>query len=741
MTAPRAPSVADHHPATVYWRDLPVDPGLTGVAPERPPLTRIGIGSLPRGGLWPLCLRSALPVEPAWHPRLPLVAGLVRHHRHAVVWIADYARHELTVHRRVRAALSLTARGGTPSALAWCGDGELALLTPPPPAPEPSADGWSPVAYEATGPGNVVFLPGLGELADRAAVVVSVLRPATGEVRALTGPLLVGGLTPSPGGRSLLVTYAHGADAAPPAGSPEQARDALRWACATVRADSRADAGSAAASAPERLPPGARWCRTAEDLAASARRARSGTVIRLHTEGTGAAGRAAVPEQVVRHPQDDPVAHWWLVGTATDPVTVTLHRRSVRVTSGSTTATLPLPGVRPLPGGAGPGAAVQGNLLMVACERDGRAGVLLVDWLRPAAHAVLDQGDGDDGDASPRAPLDGAWVACDGDVPHLVTLRAGAFRRHVLRGDRLEPAAPGVPDPVPATGRASGPLHAPRWRGGRRDGEPRARSGEPRSVVLPGDLPDPARLLLPAGPPARSAPEDGPPGTARLLWIGVRRAGTRPPDPRLPSSVWPDPAGADVTAPALDLPLDWPADATVPYLRRQITSAVGEALLALREESPAPGPVVLGGHSFAATVVLHALAHLPGPAGAIVHSGCYNRTLTPYGFQYERRAYWAVPDLYHAFSALHFAERLDRPVLIVHGGEDANGATPADQAVGLYRAVVATGGRARLLLLPYEGHTFRHLEALRAVAAEHRAWLRVCAAHRTDSPAKGRIHA
>jgi dipeptidyl aminopeptidase/acylaminoacyl peptidase len=80
-------------------------------------------------------------------------------------------------------------------------------------------------------------------------------------------------------------------------------------------------------------------------------------------------------------------------------------------------------------------------------------------------------------------------------------------------------------------------------------------------------------------------------------------------------------------------------------------------------------------------------------------------------------------------------------VLIVHGSEDTNGATPADQAVGLYRAIVATGGRARLLLLPYEGHTFRHRETHRAVAAEHRAWLRVCATRRSDRPAKGLTHA
>ncbi|MFG2133202.1 alpha/beta hydrolase family protein [Streptomyces sp. NPDC048751] len=725
MTAPRTPSVADHNPATLYWRDLPVDPDLGGIASERPPLTSIRIGSLRRDGVWPLDLKAALPVEPAWHPRLPLVAGLVRRRRHAVVWIADYERRELTVHTRARAALSLTAHGGTPSALAWCGDEELALLTRPP-MREPAGDGWNPAAYEATGPGNVVFLAGLDDLADRAAAAVSLLHRVTGDVRVLTDPLLVSGLTPSPSGRSLLVTHADGIDASPPRGPAGRARDALHWACTTIRTDGPADARPVPTG--ERpLPPGARWCLTADDLPASARRTPSGTAIRLHPDEGRAAGPTALHEQDVEHPQDDPVTHWWLLGTAEYPVTITLHRQSVRVTTVHSTRVLPLPGVRPLPGRAGHGAAVHEHLLSVACERADQAGVLVVDWRGPAVRAVLVD---DASDVRPPAPLDAAWVGHDGDALQLVTRHAGEFRRHVLRGDRLEPLERSVPAPVATAGRATGPLQGPN-----------RRAGAPRRLVLPGGLPDPACLLLPADAPACSSPGDGAPRAARLLWISVRRSGTRPPAPRSLPLAGLGPVGSGAVTAALDLPLDWPVDATVPYLSRQITSAVTEALLALSAESADPGPVVVGGHSFGATVALHALARLPALAGAIVHSGCYNRTLTPYGFQYEERNYWTVPDLYHAFSALHFADRLDRPVLIVHGSEDTNSATPADQAVGLYRAIVATGGMARLLLLPYEGHTFRHQETLRAVTAEHRAWLRVCAGHRSDRRAKGLTHA
>jgi dipeptidyl aminopeptidase/acylaminoacyl peptidase len=122
---------------------------------------------------------------------------------------------------------------------------------------------------------------------------------------------------------------------------------------------------------------------------------------------------------------------------------------------------------------------------------------------------------------------------------------------------------------------------------------------------------------------------------------------------------------------------------------------------------------------------LYALANVPGLTGAIAHSGCYNRTHTPFGFQYERRHYWAAPRMYHAFSAMSFADRLRAPVLLVHGLQDVNPATPADQAVQLYRAVVGTGGRARLVLLPHEEHNFRYRETHARVAEIHRDWLAV----------------
>jgi dipeptidyl aminopeptidase/acylaminoacyl peptidase len=224
-------------------------------------------------------------------------------------------------------------------------------------------------------------------------------------------------------------------------------------------------------------------------------------------------------------------------------------------------------------------------------------------------------------------------------------------------------------------------------------------------------------------------PSDGP-APATLLWI---RACRGPLDTRMPvAAPLPD---SGTAAAILDLPLHWPADATLGLLHDQIVAAVRASAEALDEDRIDGGrrlPIVVGGHSFGATLALYALAHVRGLAGAIAHSGCYNRTHTPFGFQYERRRYWDAPDVYTAFSALAFADRLAAPVLIVHGLEDANAATHPDHAADLYRAIVATGGTARLVLLPGEEHNFRYRETHARLARIQREWLQRAATAATD---------
>ncbi len=128
------------------------------------------------------------------------------------------------------------------------------------------------------------------------------------------------------------------------------------------------------------------------------------------------------------------------------------------------------------------------------------------------------------------------------------------------------------------------------------------------------------------------------------------------------------------------------------------------------------------GHSYGAFLVANLLAHTDLFAAGIAMSGAYNRTLTPFGFQTERRTLWEAPDTYLAMSPFLHADRINTPLLLVHGALDNNFGTRTEQSERLYRAIVAHSGRARLVVLPFEGHTIRARESVAHVLAESFEW-------------------
>ncbi|MEG8275808.1 S9 family peptidase [Streptomyces sp. AHA2] len=305
---------------------------------------------------------------------------------------------------------------------------------------------------------------------------------------------------------------------------------------------------------------------------------------------------------------------------------------------------------------------------------------------------------------------------------------SGRGAERVPPGSRRPLGAPGTP-PGPddrALGAPASPddraPDAPAPAGNRTPDAPAPPDGStaPRPSHSPSRITAPRPVTAPPPPPGLALTDDEDTPGPLLLWLRAQ-------EPGLGGAAAPCPGAGPVAH--LSLVPRWPADATVDTLHPQITGAVRDALDALARRRPGilDRGVVVGGHSFGASLALYALASEPRLDGAVVHSGCYNRTLTPGGFQYERRPYWQAPEIYHAFSALLFAHRLDRPVLIAHGTRDPNPATPPEQAVGLYRGIVAAGGHARLVLLPGEGHTFQYAETHRTLAREHRRWLDLCA--------------
>jgi dipeptidyl aminopeptidase/acylaminoacyl peptidase len=116
------------------------------------------------------------------------------------------------------------------------------------------------------------------------------------------------------------------------------------------------------------------------------------------------------------------------------------------------------------------------------------------------------------------------------------------------------------------------------------------------------------------------------------------------------------------------------------------------------------------------------LAHTDLFAAGIARSGAYNRSLTPFGFQTERRSYWEATDLYTKMSPFSHAHRINEPILLIHGEADNNTGTFPIQSERLFQAIKGNGGTARLVMLPHESHAYRARESVLHVAAEMLEW-------------------
>jgi dipeptidyl aminopeptidase/acylaminoacyl peptidase len=148
--------------------------------------------------------------------------------------------------------------------------------------------------------------------------------------------------------------------------------------------------------------------------------------------------------------------------------------------------------------------------------------------------------------------------------------------------------------------------------------------------------------------------------------------------------------------------------------------------------------VGVGGHSYGAFMTANLLAHSDLFRAGLARSGAYNRTLTPFGFQSERRTIWEAPGAYMKLSPFFFAHQIREPILFVHGEKDSNPGTFPMQSERMYQAVKGNGGTARLVMLPEENHGYRARESVLHVAAETIEWFdRYVKAPPTSEPTGG----
>ena len=134
--------------------------------------------------------------------------------------------------------------------------------------------------------------------------------------------------------------------------------------------------------------------------------------------------------------------------------------------------------------------------------------------------------------------------------------------------------------------------------------------------------------------------------------------------------------------------------------------------------------VGIAGHSYGAFMTANMLAHSDDFAAGIARSGAFNRSLTPFGFQYERRTFWEAPEVYFRMSAFMHAEKINEPLLLTHGIIDNNSGTFPVQSERMYHAVKGLGGTVRLVMLPHESHGYRARESVLHTVWEMFDWMR-----------------
>ncbi|MCP3959002.1 MAG: S9 family peptidase [bacterium] len=158
--------------------------------------------------------------------------------------------------------------------------------------------------------------------------------------------------------------------------------------------------------------------------------------------------------------------------------------------------------------------------------------------------------------------------------------------------------------------------------------------------------------------------------------------------------------------------------------REQLVSSARAAVdESLRRGVTTGDQIAIGGHSYGAFMTANLLAHSDLFAAGIARSGAYNRTLTPFGFQSEERTLWEAPDVYFDMSPFMHAEKVNEPILLIHGDSDNNSGTFPMQSERYYNALRGHGATARLVMLPHESHGYRARESVLHMLWETHNWL------------------
>ncbi|MEJ2679604.1 MAG: prolyl oligopeptidase family serine peptidase, partial [Gemmatimonadota bacterium] len=136
-------------------------------------------------------------------------------------------------------------------------------------------------------------------------------------------------------------------------------------------------------------------------------------------------------------------------------------------------------------------------------------------------------------------------------------------------------------------------------------------------------------------------------------------------------------------------------------LRNDLYTVIGELD---RDGIIDPQRMAVGGHSYGAFSTANAMVHTPFFKAGIAGDGNYNRTLTPFSFQTERRDIWEARDIYFSMSPLFYANNLSGALLMYHGMADQNVGTFPINSDRMFAALNFLGKTAALYKYPFEDH-------------------------------------
>ncbi|KAM3229192.1 hypothetical protein ACQJBY_060229 [Aegilops geniculata] len=203
---------------------------------------------------------------------------------------------------------------------------------------------------------------------------------------------------------------------------------------------------------------------------------------------------------------------------------------------------------------------------------------------------------------------------------------------------------------------------------------------------------------------------------------------------------------AILSGPTIPIVGEGDVEANDSYVEQLVTSAEAAVEEVVRRGVVHPDKIAVGGHSYGAFMTANLLAHAPHLfCCGIARSGAYNRTLTPFGFQNEDRTLWEATNTYVEMSPFMSANKIKRPILLIHGEQDNNSGTLTMQLIScfiwrivlyhhltlifqlqsdrFFNALKGHGVQSRLVILPFESHGYSARESIMHVLWESDRWL------------------